>query len=133
MAELDQLEVEVVYAHADRQIAIRLRVPQGTTVATVIECSGVAREVPDGDLTRAPVGIFGRVVSPDTQVRDGDRVEIYRPLVADPKQARRERAEGAALASGSGLAAPRNRRKPMVSPRNRPSFVTCQIASTTRC
>jgi putative ubiquitin-RnfH superfamily antitoxin RatB of RatAB toxin-antitoxin module len=94
MAELDQLEVEVVYAHADRQIAIRLRVPQGTTVATVIECSGVAREVPDGDLTRAPVGIFGRVVSPDTQVRDGDRVEIYRPLVADPKQARRERAGG---------------------------------------
>ena len=47
MAELDQLEVEVVYARADRQIAIRLRVPQGTTVATVIECSGVAREAPD--------------------------------------------------------------------------------------
>ena len=92
MPETDELAVEVVYALRDRQIAIRLRVPRGTTIAQAIERSAIARALPDVDIGHAPVGIFGRIVSCDTPLCEGDRIEIYRPLVVDAKQARRERA-----------------------------------------
>lgn len=98
MAHEDELAVEVVYALAGRVIAASTRVPPGTTVAGVIEEVGLAGLVPDIDLAQAPVGIFGRVVPRDTPVRDGDRIEIYRPLMADPKHARRQRARRKAQA-----------------------------------
>jgi putative ubiquitin-RnfH superfamily antitoxin RatB of RatAB toxin-antitoxin module len=86
------IAVEVVYALRDRQIVLTVRVPPGTTVGEAIEQSHIARELNGTDLTHAPLGIHGRVVSRDTRLQEGDRVEIYRPLVADPKQTRRERA-----------------------------------------
>jgi uncharacterized protein len=91
MARERELAVEVVYALPDRVIAASARVEPGTTVAQVIEQVGFTRLVPDVALDDASVGIFGRIVSRDTPVRHGDRIEIYRPLLADPKQARRQR------------------------------------------
>jgi putative ubiquitin-RnfH superfamily antitoxin RatB of RatAB toxin-antitoxin module len=85
------LAVEVVYALPDRVIAVSAHVEPGTTVGGVIEQVEFARLVPDVALDDARVGIFGHIVSRDTPVRDGDRIEIYRPLIADPKQARRQR------------------------------------------
>ncbi len=91
MAHEHDFEVEIVYALPERVIAAKAHVRPGATVAQAIEQVRFARLVPDVDVDAAPVGIFGRVVSRDTPVRDGDRIEIYRPLVADPKQARRQR------------------------------------------
>ncbi|WP_110951405.1 RnfH family protein [Pseudomonas bohemica] len=93
------IRVEVVYATAERQELIALEVPVGSTVLEAMETSGLARRF-GLDLARCPVGIFGKVVaSPETrQLGEGDRVEIYRPLLADPKEVRRLRAQKAALA-----------------------------------
>ena len=91
MPQARDLAIEVVYARPDRVIAVNAQVSPGTTVGETIEQSGIARLVQDIDPASAPVGIFGRVVSRNTPVHDGDRIEIYRPLVADPKQARRQR------------------------------------------
>ena len=91
MAPEHDLAVEVVYALPERVISARVHVPPGTTVADAIDQSGFARLVPDVDLGRAVVGVFGRVVARDSAVHDGDRIEIYRPLLADPKQGRRQR------------------------------------------
>jgi putative ubiquitin-RnfH superfamily antitoxin RatB of RatAB toxin-antitoxin module len=85
------LAIEVVYAGAEEQVVVALSVPAGTTVAQALEYSGLAARFteigPDPKL-----GVFGRVVRPETPVGAGDRVEIYRPLIADPKQVRRRRA-----------------------------------------
>lgn len=86
------LRVEIVYALRDRQVLLAFEVEGGTTARQAVERSGILQRFPEIDLARAGMGIFGRVVSPDTPLRDGDRVEIYRPLIADPKDARRTRA-----------------------------------------
>jgi len=83
--------VEVVYARADAQKVVALELEQGARVADALAASGLA------DLAATPahrnhIGIWGTLASPDTELRDHDRVEIYRDLVADPKQARRQRA-----------------------------------------
>lgn len=85
--------MEVVYALPERQMLIPLEVEEATTAAQAIERSGILDHFPEIDLTRAGVGVFGKVVPPTTPLRDGDRVEIYRSLLADPKEARRERAK----------------------------------------
>lgn len=90
------IEVCVVYALPDRQVIRGVALPPGATVADAFAASGLAREFPDIDLSRASVGIFGRRASPDTRVHPGDQVEIYRPLQADPREARRRRARGKA-------------------------------------
>lgn len=84
------LRVEVVYATREEQVLITLEVPPGTTVREAIERSDITT---NSDIALAPgrVGIFGRLVDLETLVRAGDRVEIYRPLVVDPKEARRRR------------------------------------------
>lgn len=86
------LKVEVVYALREEQVLLALEVETGTTVRQAIERSGVLRRFPEINLARARVGIFGRPVRPDALLHDGDRIEIYRPLIADPKEARRKRA-----------------------------------------
>jgi len=86
------LSVEVAYARPERQEIIALQVPAGTTVAQAIAASGICERFPEIDLSRQPVGIFGRHAELETCLRDRDRVEIYRPLAADPKAQRRERA-----------------------------------------
>lgn len=99
MAEV-MISVEVVYAAVDRQELIKLSVPKSTTVLGAVTASGIAQRFAELDLAQCPLGIFGKVVA-DPQVRqleEGDRVEIYRPLLADPKEIRRMRAEKAAKA-----------------------------------
>lgn len=94
------IEIEVVYASVDRQILRTLSVPEGTTVRETVLKSGIGDEFPELDLNECPLGIFGKVVA-DSQVRliqAGDRIEIYRPLLADPKEVRRLRAAKAAEA-----------------------------------
>lgn len=86
------LNVEVVYALPERQALYLLTVEEGATVRTAIEASGVLREFPEIDLARNRVGIYARLATMDTPLSEGDRVEIYRPLTADPKEARRARA-----------------------------------------
>jgi putative ubiquitin-RnfH superfamily antitoxin RatB of RatAB toxin-antitoxin module len=88
MAELrvEVIQVEVIYALPDSADAVTVRLPAGATVREALEKAGRL------DLARGKVGVFGRVVSLDARVADGDRVEIYRPLAIDPKEARRRRA-----------------------------------------
>ena len=87
------IRVEVVYAMREEQVLVALDVEEGTTARQAVEQSGVLRRFPEVDLARTSIGIFGRVTTPDTLLRDGDRVEIYRALLADPKDARRARAK----------------------------------------
>lgn len=86
------IAIEVAYALPEEQVIIALDVPEGTTVQQAIELSGVLERYPHIDLSQQKVGIFGKLQKPDQVLRAGDRVEIYRPLIADPKQMRRERA-----------------------------------------
>jgi putative ubiquitin-RnfH superfamily antitoxin RatB of RatAB toxin-antitoxin module len=87
----DTIQVEVVYALPHEQTVVSLEVRSGTTVAQAIELSGLAAKYPQLTLGRDNVGIYGRRVELSDWVRDGDRIEIYRPLIADPKEARRTR------------------------------------------
>jgi putative ubiquitin-RnfH superfamily antitoxin RatB of RatAB toxin-antitoxin module len=89
------MRVEVVHARADVQRRYAVTLPAAATVREAIEASGVLREFPDIDLERQRVGVFGRIVALDRPLEEGERVEIYRPLTADPKEARRRRARGA--------------------------------------
>ncbi len=93
MTSTERIRVEVAYALLDEQCILTLELPQGCTVAQAIRQSGIPERFSGIDLAHNPVGIFGRVVSLARVLRDGDRVEIYRPLSVDPKLARRQRAE----------------------------------------
>jgi hypothetical protein len=86
------IEVEVVYVAPDRTFRRRVELGPAATLREAIEASGVLDARRDVDLTRMRTGIFGRLVPLEAAVADGDRVEIYRPLVADPKVSRRRRA-----------------------------------------
>jgi putative ubiquitin-RnfH superfamily antitoxin RatB of RatAB toxin-antitoxin module len=86
------LRVEVVYALSDRQVLLELEVEEGATVREAIERSGLLARFPEIELKRGRVGIFGKTASLQAPLGAGDRVEIYRPLIADPKETRRERA-----------------------------------------
>jgi len=104
-APVERISIEVAYALADRQILLRLTLAQGTTLRQAVLASGVDAQFPGLDLAHCPVGIFGKVVAkPETRVlQDGERVEIYRSLLADPKDVRRQRAVAAkAKAAVSG-------------------------------
>ena len=86
--------IEVAYAERENVVhVINIEVAPGTTVRQAIEASGLMQACRDIDLARNSVGIFSTVCPLDTAVSDGDRVEIYRPLTADPKEARRRRAK----------------------------------------
>ena len=84
--------VGVAYASPGKQMHWRLRLPPGSTVGDAIRECGLLGQCPEIDLKRNRAGIFGRLVQFDALLRDGDRVEIYRPLVVDPKEVRRRRA-----------------------------------------
>jgi putative ubiquitin-RnfH superfamily antitoxin RatB of RatAB toxin-antitoxin module len=93
--------VEVVYALAHKQKLLRINVPQGTTMREAVLKSGMQEHFPGLDLTESPLGIFGKAVpKPDERVmQEGERIEIYRPLIADPKEVRKQRAAKAAEAA----------------------------------
>ena len=79
------MNIGVCYAEADRHLWMRIEVPEGISVGDTIERSGVLNRFPEIDQGRQKVGIFGKLVKLDGKVQDGDRIEIYRPITADPK------------------------------------------------
>jgi putative ubiquitin-RnfH superfamily antitoxin RatB of RatAB toxin-antitoxin module len=89
---IDPLQVWVLYATPRDEFVQPMRVAPGTTIGQAIEGSGVLAQFPEISLVTQPVGIYGRKKALDTVLRERDRVEIYRPLVADPKDSRRKRA-----------------------------------------
>ena len=86
------IRVEVVYAETERPIQRRAELADGSTVMQAIEASGIIEMLPHGALDPHRLGIFARKVAPDQLVHDGDRIEIYRPLLLDPMEARLQRA-----------------------------------------
>ena len=90
----ETIKVEVVYLEPDNQFLKILELPKGKSVMDAVVLSGVSLEFPHLDLTQAKLGIFGRIVERSDLLADADRVEIYRSLLVDPKEARRRRAEG---------------------------------------
>jgi hypothetical protein len=93
---LSDIKVEVVYALPEKQYLRQVKLAQGSTVKQAIEGSGLLELRDDIDLDKNKVGIFSRPVKLSDEVSEGDRVEIYRPLIADPKELRRQRAERSA-------------------------------------
>jgi putative ubiquitin-RnfH superfamily antitoxin RatB of RatAB toxin-antitoxin module len=107
--ESQMIHVEVVYALPHEQRVITEVVDKGLTVEEIIKQSGILEMYPEIDLGKNKVGVFSRNVKLDAKVRDKDRIEIYRPLLADPKEIRRKRAE---QAKASGTADPVTGGKP---------------------
>lgn len=85
--------IEVAYALEKKQTLLALEVDEGTRLKQAIEVSGILDIYPKIDLSKDKTGIFGKIAKLDTVLREKDRIEIYRPLIADPKQVRKERAE----------------------------------------
>ncbi|MEJ2347073.1 MAG: RnfH family protein [Gammaproteobacteria bacterium] len=85
------MEVTIAYGEIERQVWQQLDVPEGTTVMEVIQRSGLLERFPGIDLQSQKVGIFGKLTKLDATVTAGDRVEIYRPITADPKTTRRRK------------------------------------------
>jgi putative ubiquitin-RnfH superfamily antitoxin RatB of RatAB toxin-antitoxin module len=92
VADAPSVRVTVAHARPERQELVELALPAGATLADAIAASGLLARFPDLDAATLKAGIFGRVRPRETRLADGDRVEIYRPLVADPKFVRRKRA-----------------------------------------
>ena len=96
-----EILIEVAYALPQQQVIIPLKVTEGTTAAEAVEASGILQKFPEINLEQNKLGIFGKLIKNDTALREKDRVEIYRPLIADPKEVRRQRAsEGKAMKKG---------------------------------
>jgi len=94
------MKVGVVYATPARQSWLTIDVPDGSTVKDAIDKSGILRQFPEIDLEAQKVGIYGKATTLEAVVEDGARIEIYRPITADPKTVRRRPREGAAPANG---------------------------------
>lgn len=90
---VSEIQVEVCFVTPDKQFLRKLLVPVGTTLRDAIVKSGVAKEFPEVDFDQLKTGIYSKLKTPDTVLREFDRVEIYRPLTVDPMVARRRRAE----------------------------------------
>lgn len=99
----DMLRVEVCYALADKQELAVVTVPEGATLQQALEASGLLAKHPEIDLKKNKFGIYAKLSKLDSVLRDRDRVEIYRPLIADPKEVRKQRAaEGKVMKKGAG-------------------------------
>lgn len=85
------MHIGLAYAEPGEQVWLQLELPEGSTIGEAIEASGILRRFPSIDLARQKVGVYGKVKPLDAVLEDGDRVEIYRPIVADPKTVRRRR------------------------------------------
>lgn len=92
MANAEQIPVEVAYATPEKQLILKLTVPGNATLEDAIRASGILEAFPEIDLATARVGVFGKPGKPGDSLHPGDRVEIYRPLIADPKEVRKQRA-----------------------------------------
>ncbi|MBN8463974.1 MAG: RnfH family protein [Dechloromonas sp.] len=99
----ETLKVEVCYALPDKQVLVPLVLAEGATLQQALEASGLLEKHPEIDLRKNKFGIFAKLSRLDTALRDRDRVEIYRPLIADPREVRKQRAaEGKVMKKGAG-------------------------------
>jgi putative ubiquitin-RnfH superfamily antitoxin RatB of RatAB toxin-antitoxin module len=99
----DSMRIEVVYALPEKQQIFAIDLPLGATVRQAIVACGVLQKYPEIDLEKNKLGVFAKLAKPDALLRNGDRVEIYRPLIADPKEVRKQRAaEGKVMKKGAG-------------------------------
>ena len=97
----DEILIEVAYALPKKQLIIPIKVRIGVTAAEAIKTSGIIKKFPEIDLEVNQIGIFGKLTQLDHVMRERDRIEIYRPLIADPKEIRRQRAaEGKDMKKG---------------------------------
>lgn len=101
--KLPMIDIEVAYARPEKQVILPLKVAQGTTIEAAIRQSGILDRFPEISVESCKVGIFSKLSKKDTVLREKDRVEIYRPLIADPKEIRKKRAaEGKKMRKGDG-------------------------------
>jgi len=99
----ESIQIEVTFARPEKQDVVRLKLPEGTTLGQAIEASGLLQRYPELEAEKLKVGVFGKLSRMDTVLRERDRVEIYRPLIADPKEVRKQRAaEGKVMKKGGG-------------------------------
>ncbi len=97
-----EINIEVAYAKPEEQVIITLKVPIGTTAEAAIEKSDILSQFPEIELKK--IGIFSKPCKLNTQLREADRVEIYRPLIADPKELRKQRAaQGKVMKKGGNV------------------------------
>jgi len=103
MENVEKIAVEVAYALPERQLVVNVDVAPGATLEEAIRASGILGRCPEIDLARNKVGVFGKLGKLTDSLHADDRVEIYRPLIADPKQVRKKRAaEGKVMKKGAG-------------------------------
>ena len=101
----NSIQIEVAYATPAKQKIVECRVEPGTSPRDAVRLSGIDRHFPEIDLDNSDLGVFGKTVADDYELQDGDRIEIYRPLIADPKEIRRQRAaRGLKTGKGAGEA-----------------------------
>jgi putative ubiquitin-RnfH superfamily antitoxin RatB of RatAB toxin-antitoxin module len=97
------MKVEVIYAIPEKSELVKLDLPDGATVLQAIEASGLLAKHPEIDVKKNKLGVYAKLAKADTVLRERDRVEIYRPLIADPKEVRKQRAaEGKVMKKGAG-------------------------------
>lgn len=103
MAEM--LNIEVCYALSGKQDVVRLKLAAGATLQQAVEASGLLAKYPEIDVKKNKFGLWNKLSKLDSALRDNDRVEVYRPLIADPKEVRKQRAaEGKVMKKGAGEA-----------------------------
>jgi len=101
----NEILIEVAFALPQKQIIIPIKVKAGVTAQEAIKASGIIKKFPEIDLNINQIGIFGKLTQLDHVMRERDRIEIYRPLIADPKEIRRQRAaEGKVMKKGGDSA-----------------------------
>ena len=99
----EKMKIDVVYALPASQALVSLQLPIGATVQQAVEASGLLEKFPEIELGKSKLGVFSKLAKLDTLLRERDRVEIYRPLIADPKAVRKQRAaEGKVMKKGAG-------------------------------
>jgi hypothetical protein len=94
-------QIEVAYATPQKQMIVECEIDAGTPPREAVRQSGITLHFPEIDVEHCPLGVFGKVIAADYELNDGDRIEIYRPLIADPKEVRRQRA-ARGLRTGKG-------------------------------
>lgn len=98
-----KMKIEVCYALPEKQEIVKLDLPEGALLEQAVRASDLCSKYPEISLEQGKFGIYGKISRLDTALREGDRVEIYRPLIADPKEVRRKRAEeGKVMKKGGG-------------------------------
>ena len=99
----EMINIEVCYPLPEKQELVRLKLPLGASLLQALEASNLLQKHPEIDLKKNKFGVFAKLSKLDSVLRDGDRVEIYRPLIADPKEVRKQRAaEGKVMKKGAG-------------------------------